>query len=224
MSPEQARGRPVDRRTDVWSFGCVLYEMLAGKQVFGGADVTDSLAAVVRAEPDWSALPADTPPQLRRLLERCLQKDPARRMRDMADVRLDLEEERSLTVAPQNVAARRPVGWMAATALVTLVAGVLGVALWRRPPVAAQPVRFTVAAPEKATLGSFGPPTAPATISPDGRWVAYVSNESGGRSEVYVRPFPPGAGGSGRSRPAGRASHGGGGTARSCSFCQGMEN
>jgi serine/threonine protein kinase len=91
MSPEQARGRAVDRRTDVWAFGCVLFEMLTGVQAFGGADVAETLANVIRAEPDWRALPRDTPRALRMCLRRCLQKDPAQRIHDVADVRLVLE-------------------------------------------------------------------------------------------------------------------------------------
>ena len=90
MSPEQARGRPVDRRADVWAFGCVLYEALAGRAAFEGETITDILASVVRSEPDWGALPRATPEPARRLLRRALQKDPKDRLRDMADARLDL--------------------------------------------------------------------------------------------------------------------------------------
>jgi serine/threonine protein kinase len=85
MAPEQAKGRPVDRRADIWAFGAVLFEMLAGRRAFGGDDVTEVMAAVIRSEPDWHALPADTPPAVRRLLRRCLEKDPKRRLRDIAE-------------------------------------------------------------------------------------------------------------------------------------------
>jgi tRNA A-37 threonylcarbamoyl transferase component Bud32 len=91
MSPEQARGRTVDKRTDIWAFGCVLYEMLTGKQVFGGADIAETLANVIGAEPDWRALPADTPPALRICLRRCLQRNLDERIRDIADARLAME-------------------------------------------------------------------------------------------------------------------------------------
>jgi len=84
MSPEQARGHAVDRRADIWSFGCVLYEMLTGRQIFSGATVSDMLAAVLRADPDWEALPRETPASIRRLLRRCLVKDPERRLHDVA--------------------------------------------------------------------------------------------------------------------------------------------
>src|SRR5262249_25764895 len=92
MSPEQARGRAVDRRADLWAFGCVLYEMITGRPAFGRETVTDTIAAVVAAAPDWTRLPASTPPSVRRLLRRCLEKDPRRRLRDIADARLEIEE------------------------------------------------------------------------------------------------------------------------------------
>jgi len=88
MSPEQARGKPVDRRTDIWAFGCVLYEILSGARAFPGDGPADTLAHVVSSEPDWRALPADTPPSIVRLLERCLEKDPKRRLHDIADARM----------------------------------------------------------------------------------------------------------------------------------------
>ena len=92
MSPEQARGQPVDKRTDIWAFGCVLFEMLSGQRVFDGATGTDTLAVVLQQEPDWSALPPNTPASVRRLLERCLQKDPRNRLHDIADARIELDD------------------------------------------------------------------------------------------------------------------------------------
>jgi serine/threonine protein kinase len=111
MSPEQARGQRVDRRTDIWAFGCVLYEMLAGRPAFGGPTVTDVLAAIVKHEPDWSLLPADVPSAVRRTLARCLQKDLKHRLRDIGDARLDLEEARepaSPVTAGMHDHRRRP--------------------------------------------------------------------------------------------------------------------
>jgi serine/threonine protein kinase len=92
MAPEQAKGRPADKRSDVWAFGCVLYEMLTGRRAFDGEDVTDVMVAVLSKEPDWSALPAETPAGIRRLLRRCLQKNRTGRLHDMADARIEIEE------------------------------------------------------------------------------------------------------------------------------------
>src|SRR5262249_48040750 len=103
MSPEQARGRPVDKRADVWSFGCVLYETLTGRKAFGGESFSDALAAVLSSEPDWSRLPRSTPAAVRDLLERCLEKDPARRLRDAGDAALELD--RALSASAMTAAA-----------------------------------------------------------------------------------------------------------------------
>src|SRR5436190_2152343 len=92
MSPEQAKGRPADKRSDMWAFGCVLYETLTGTRAFGGEDVGDTLANVLKTEPDWTAMPAATPPSVRHLLRRCLAKDRARRLSDAAAARLDIDE------------------------------------------------------------------------------------------------------------------------------------
>ena len=94
MSPEQARGQIVDKRTDIWAFGCVLYEMLTGGRPFAGKDVTETLAFVITREPDWTNLPAGTPAAVRRLLQRALEKDQRRRLADVADARIELEEAR----------------------------------------------------------------------------------------------------------------------------------
>src|SRR5712691_642805 len=103
MSPEQAKGKQVDKRTDIWAFGCVLYELLTGKQAFNGEDITDILAAVVKAEPDWSRLPESTPPSIRALLRRCLQKDKTLRMQAAGDARIEIQE--ALAAPPTAVAA-----------------------------------------------------------------------------------------------------------------------
>src|SRR5712692_3072752 len=95
MSPEQARGQSVDKGTDIWAFGCVLYEMLVGRSLFGRKTIPDTIAAVLEQEPDWSTLPASTPLALQRLLRRCLQRDPRRRLHDIADARLEIEDARS---------------------------------------------------------------------------------------------------------------------------------
>jgi len=184
MSPEQARGKPVDRRADTWALGCVLYEMLAGERAFGGATVTDVLAAVVRAEPDWLRLPADTPPAVRELLQRCLRKDARQRLQAIGDARIVLEEvqtapgARDSVSTPVGATARQPArSWAAVLAAGAFVAG-LGVAawaLWRPPPVAMQ---------FRAVTNFAGVQAQPA-LSPDGRSVAFVSNRDGDFN-VYV--------------------------------------
>jgi serine/threonine protein kinase/Tol biopolymer transport system component len=176
MSPEQARGQPVDRRTDIFAFGCVLYEMLTGCRAFDGETLTDTIAQVVAIDPDWSRLPEDLAPRVRELVEHCLEKDPRKRRRDSGDVRLDLERalleplSRSVDAAALAHLQRRSKmrGIVAAGATLGLVlATASGVALWgsRETPA---PARFTF----------FSAPTAnqPASVavSPDGRYVAYV--------------------------------------------------
>ena len=95
MSPEQARGKPVDKRTDIWAFGCVLYEMLTGRSAFPGETISDTIASVLQREPEWAALPAETPAGIRRLLRRCLEKDPKNRLHDIADARIEVDDVRS---------------------------------------------------------------------------------------------------------------------------------
>src|SRR5712691_5784045 len=106
MSPEQAKGRAADRRSDVWAFGVVLYEMLTGQRAFKGEDVSDTLAFILTREPDWAILPADTPPLIRRLLRRCFEKDRKRRLADAADARLEIDEALTVPAAADRVATR----------------------------------------------------------------------------------------------------------------------
>jgi len=178
MSPEQARGHPVDKRTDVWAFGCVLFEMLSGRRAFGGDTMTDTLARVLEHEPDWAALPAATPPALHKLLRRCLQKDPVRRMRDIGDARAELEDARSdpAPVRAEEVRRRRsgPGAAVAASILgISLVSAVWMVG--RRPATAANPLEnalFTRFTNLEGTERS-------AAVSPDGRFVAFRSDQDG---------------------------------------------
>jgi serine/threonine-protein kinase len=182
MSPEQAKGRVADKRTDVWGFGCVLYEMLTGRRAFDGEDATEVIAAVIRSEPDWSALPGDLPASLRVLLKRCLEKDRRARISDIAVARFVLAEfVDSTPVLPQSADRARPQRkWVIAgtsVALATLALAVLGV--WRtfQPPVAqpqAAPVRFALsAAPTAQQLSD-----REMAISSDGRLIAYRSGPS----------------------------------------------
>ena len=122
MSPEQARGRDVDKRTDIWAFGCLLYELLTGKRAFPGETLQDTIASVLEREPDWQALPAKTPTQVRELLRQCLQKDPARRLNNIADARRTIEKA-------QRGWNRWRVTAIAAAALAMLA---IGAALWLR--------------------------------------------------------------------------------------------
>src|SRR3989454_7230080 len=129
MSPEQARGRPVDKRTDIWAFGCVLFEMLTGSSAFARETITDTIVAVVGAEPEWKALPADAPGGIRRLLTRCLQKDARRRLHDIADARIELEDAMAAPAVQAPVRAPRQWTRPAVLALSLGIATVL-VLLW----------------------------------------------------------------------------------------------
>jgi eukaryotic-like serine/threonine-protein kinase len=172
MSPEQARGQAVDKRTDIWAFGCVLYELLTGRPAFVGATVTDTLAAVVGTEPDWNALPAATPFAIRQLVRRCLEKDARRRLRDIGDARLEFVglESGAVPDAGQAATAGRRARWLWPSMAVLLLIATLGVALVlvRETPSDTRRVRFQIAPPPDATLGMF-------TLSPDGRSVAFVA-------------------------------------------------
>ena len=198
MSPEQARGKKVDRRADIWAFGVVLWEMLTGRRLFDGETVTDVIAAVVTREPDWDALPAAAPPSLRRLLKRCLRRDPRSRQPDIATVRLELAELDDGTsageaaipwvaTAPERPAAtrKRSLAWLAVAVLALVVGGVLGVGLSPRasePPV----VEFEV--PSPPDMRFYLDPERPgaATVSPDGRAVAFTA-EAKGAYQLYLR-------------------------------------
>jgi Tol biopolymer transport system component len=188
MSPEQARGGDVDERADIWAFGVVLWEMLSGRALFAGPTVSDTLASVLKVDPDLAQLPADTPRKLRRLLERCLRKDPRERLHAIADARLVLEEvERGeLDEEPAALAApRRPVWQVAAALAVAAVAGALAVwAIGRfSAPAEAPPrvVRFDFLPPEK--LVQVGAPK----VSPDGRNIAFGARDEKGGSQVWLR-------------------------------------
>jgi Tol biopolymer transport system component len=188
MSPEQARGKPVDRRVDIWAFGCVLYELLTGRAVHRGDTVSDTLAAVILREPDWDVLPASTPRSVRRVLERCLRKDPRSRLRDAGDARMLLEEvvAGEAEAAPVAPGAARPTGrsWIWPVAAVALVAGIgLGWVL-RRPPAQApvQRMHFRIAEPEGITAG-------PLALSPDGSYIVFSVVDDDGASYLWIRPL-----------------------------------
>ena len=191
MSPEQARGKVVDRRADIWSFGAVLFEMLTGRRAFDGEDVSVTLANVINQAPEWERLPDGIRPSLRTYLQRCLEKEPARRVQAIGDMRLAMEGafETSLSptagaVAVSHAVWRRPGPVALAASLLT--AGVIGLAIWGVRPEsqpAAPGARFVLSASPSAPLavGGFGRDLA---ISPDGARVVYTS---GSPAQLYVR-------------------------------------
>jgi serine/threonine protein kinase len=194
MSPEQAKGKAVDKRTDLWAYGCVLYEMLTGRRAFDGEDVTDILAAVVKAEPDWTRLPTTTPAGIRTLLRRCLRKDRTLRMRDAGDARLEIQEALSAPDIdrspppgdriPTRVRHRLPV----AVGAVIVGALISGLAAWHlkpTPPLLPRPVSRTVI-PLPPGTRLPGSPQPSLTISPDGTQLAFVATQ-GGRQRLYLR-------------------------------------
>ncbi|HEV2386423.1 MAG TPA: protein kinase [Candidatus Acidoferrales bacterium] len=197
MSPEQAKGKPVDRRADIWAFGCVLYEMLTGKPAFGGETVTDILAAVVRAEPDWAALPAETPAAIRNLLQRCLRKDAKQRLQSIGDSRIALEEILSGAAAPEEarvgVPAQRSrsefLAW-ALVAVLALIAAGAGTWAWLalRAPVAPA-ILSQLAPPSGATFAFSGNEAGSPAISPDGRKLAFAAIGADGKQRLWVRPL-----------------------------------
>src|SRR5437867_301435 len=184
MAPEQAKGKMVDRRTDIFAFGCVLYEMLAGRPAFEGDDVTEILGRVVTAEPDWSRLPDRTPPAIQKLLRRALTKDSRQRLGDIRDARIEIEEALAGSTAGLELRAtagskkREWLSWAIAIALGTALA-VISVLYFNR---ATSPeIRVEVNTPATADPFSFA-------ISPDGRRLVFsASNE--GKSQLWVRPL-----------------------------------
>ena len=159
MSPEQARGRPVDKRADIWAFGVVVFEMLAGERLFAGETISDTLASVLKTDPNWHALPAAVPPSLRRLLRRCLEKDPKRRLQAIGDARVQIEDLLAGVPDDDRVATRPavPRRRMIAAASVVFVAGAVVAALstWaltRPAPAKLQPMRFAIVPPAAQPL------------------------------------------------------------------------
>ncbi len=191
MSPEQARGQPIDKRTDIWAFGCVLFEMLTGSSAFARETVTDTIVAVVGAEPQWKLLPADTPGSLRRLLTRCLQKDAKRRLHDIADARIEIEETMA---APEPAPAPTP-RWWSRVALPALLFGIAAalIFLWLARDKFLRPVAEPAAADIRIVRLTELPGLAESpAISPDGRSVAFTAGVAGKR-QVFVRLIAGGA-------------------------------
>jgi Tol biopolymer transport system component/tRNA A-37 threonylcarbamoyl transferase component Bud32 len=189
MSPEQAAGKTVDKRTDLWAFGVVLFEMLTGRQVFAGETVSHVLAAVLKDEPAWATLPADTPQPIRRLLRRALEKDRKRRFTDASSARLDIDD--ALGGAPSFDATAPPVQFrqgvarervLVASTLMFLLTTIGSIAWILRPAPTPAVLRFSVAAPEGMRIATYA-------LSPDGRSLAFAAVASNGRRGLYVRPL-----------------------------------
>ena len=187
MSPEQARGKPVDKRSDIWAFGVVLYEMLAGRHAFGGETVSDTLAAILKSDPDWTVLPANTPEAILRLLRRCLELDRKRRMRDIGDAQAELEE----ALHPHGPAPGAASG-RAIKSLRWVLTGVglaaddhlaVVVAHFRERVSEPAAIRFQISLPQKSQLG----PGSRLALSPDGRRLAFTSIGPDGGRVIWIR-------------------------------------
>ena len=187
MSPEQARGRPVDKRADIWSFGCVLWEMLTGRRPFDGETVTDVLAAVVTRDPDPGALPPSTPASVRRLLARCLDKDPRTRLRDVGEARIVLaspgkeDVAGAVAVAGPAPSARGRMGWLVGTALALAAGAALGRFALAPKVAPARTFEFDVTVPDhRIEMGSLA-------LSPDGSTLAFTAQDKNGDRHLFVR-------------------------------------
>src|SRR5262245_17214923 len=189
MSPEQAKGRHVDRRTDIFAFACVLYEMLTGKRAFEGEDVSDTLAAVLRAEPNWSALPEEVSPGLRTLIQRCLAKDRTKRVAEISAAKLVLSEPDFMGSAGASAvaSATSPLGsrWTASSLVIAALILAGGALVWllRTPQVAPAVVRFSIRLPDGLTFAN--PRNGNIDISPDGAQLVYAAADSANSRRLY---------------------------------------
>ncbi len=200
MSPEQARGKPIDKRTDIWSFGCVLYEMLTGRTPFGGDTASDMIVAILEREPDWHALPDATLPLVRRLLQRCLEKDPKRRLHDAADVRIEIEDAVAMsasgsvassvaTGAQSPPLARGPL-WrrlVVPTVSAMAVGIAVGTAVWLAMRPDAPPVTRLEIAPTGAAALSLTNSGGDFAVTPDGSVIYRATGTTG--AQLFMRPL-----------------------------------
>jgi serine/threonine protein kinase/Tol biopolymer transport system component len=196
MSPEQARGKPVDKRTDIWAWGCVLYELLTARQAFRGETLSDTIAGVLEREPDWQVLPPATPAKVRDLLRRCLQKDSQHRLRDIGDARIEIEEALTATVAAELSAPVKGIRarWQGALlwgVAFLVLAAVTSIAVWNRKsssPIISGPVsRIAITLPPGQPLAGLEMGIAVA-LSPDGTHLVYAARQ-GGIQQLYLRPL-----------------------------------
>ena len=197
MSPEQARGKPADRRADIWAFGVVLYEMLTAKRLFDGPTVSDSLASVLKVDPDWSVIPTETPLPIRRLLGRCLDRDSRERLPHIGEARLEIRDsmigpsagrvDAAPRVEPRTRVRAAMFGVVVGALLVALVAGLMVWGTAGDELVALRPQRLSIDLPEGTVLpAGLGTNVA---ISPDGQSLAYVAPGAGGLLQLYLRPL-----------------------------------
>jgi len=185
MSPEQARGEPIDKRTDLWAFGCVLYQMLTGRSAFGRDSMVDTLAAIVKGEPDLSALPSNTPAGVRRLLSRCLEKDPRRRLRDIGDgIPLLLEKDPPPLLASGT--RRHSFVWPAIAAVSILLLFSLALVHFREAAPRQAVVRSTIL-PPATTSFAFATNLGPMSLSPDGKRMTFAATGQDGTSQLWIR-------------------------------------
>ncbi|MBN2241408.1 MAG: serine/threonine-protein kinase [Acidobacteria bacterium] len=192
MSPEQAKGKAVDKRADLWAFGCILYECLTGKRAFEGETVTETLASVLRNEPDWQALPETTPSSIRTLLRRCLQKDLARRYRDAAVVRIEIEDALAFPQKPQSTVSTtmgmRRIFLLGLAAIGFLALGVITAWILKLSPSSATriPTRTEITLPAGDSLAGKNYPRI--ALSPDGRRLVYAAIHNGVQ-QLFLRPM-----------------------------------
>ena len=197
MSPEQAKGRKADKRSDVWAFGAVLYEMLTGRRAFGGEDLSDTLAAVLKSEPDWSVLPADVPPPLRTLVQRCLAKDPRTRVADISTALFVMNESASLVSAAPVAALQSASAWQRpplwrrlVLPIAALVVGgaVVGTGVWvTTRPSAPRVTRFALSSPTGPGALLVDPQSIDLTITPDGKQIVYKAMTASTGTQLFVR-------------------------------------
>jgi serine/threonine protein kinase len=191
MSPEQAVGRTVDRRSDIFSFGAVLFEMLAGKRAFPGTTTPDILEAVVKSDPDWSKLPSGTPPYLRRLLERTLAKDRRQRMQAIGEARIALEsvlESPESGVSYPSLQHKTPKWSWAIACVFALLAAAIAFVHFRETPPESQIVRTAILPPEKSAFSSEAD-GGPMALSPDGKHIVFFATGEDGKNGLWIRPL-----------------------------------
>jgi Tol biopolymer transport system component len=207
MSPEQARGQTVDKRTDIWSFGCVLYEMLAGRRPFPGQTISETVAGIIGDEPDWTALPPDLPPRVSWLVRRCLEKDLKRRLHDIADARIELDDELSDAGRTRSTAVRsaptidatrastanrthEKIAWIAAGVSFAGLVAVLALGRGARSVDEAEIATYNTSIVLQDELRtSLASPAGRFALSPDGRRLAVVATDLSGRTMLWLRPL-----------------------------------